>query len=442
VYCDPGEYAVAEGTRSEFVCTPCLAGTFNDDSDAFWCNDCALCGSLEVVSACTPAHDTECATIGVAQTLGQTSVETVRDLVVDAGGNLWLVGEVPDPISLKITSASLHKKSPNGSATNIDHFATDGQDASLAVDAAGTIWVAGTTADDLGGSAQDNRDVYVRRYEPDNPQPITDHFGTPETEYLSDITADAAGNVWVLGDTLGDLAATNQGSRDIFLREYPAGGGAPLTRQFGNSRLEHAFGADTDSDGNVWVVGERSGDPNGGDSGTWSGLVLKFPAAGGAPTVDEFGPLDNSWMGITVDRTDRVWVVGSSNGAAIVRSYPAHGASAITDHFGANGNQVTRAVAADKQGNVWVMGWADCKISDGPISGSLDDPSSCGATQTSLGASDGFIREYPADGSAPRTNQFGSVNTDRLTAITPGGDYGVWILGQHNWRQMLWHVRP
>ncbi|HYQ16695.1 MAG TPA: hypothetical protein VEQ58_13080 [Polyangiaceae bacterium] len=422
--------------------TKCLDGTFNDAPQARWCTDCLRCGSLEQLAACTKTRDTECAHLGVGRGTGQPDaldeqyVEVARDLAVDQSGNVWLVGDASDALTGLSVGAFLRKYPTDGSSASFELFGSDGQDIAIAIAPSGTIWVAGTTTDDLGGPAQGETDVYVRRYEPGSAQPITDHFGTSSAEHVADIITDAAGNAWVVGDTAGDLVGARNASSALFLRVYSPAGDA-TTGQFGGPGDQRAFGVAVDGAGNVWIAEEISQ-----FDGSVDAAVLKLPADGTTATTDRLGSaaIANPSMGIAVDSAGNAWVAAAVEESALIRKYPADGSAPVTELIA---NAAPRGVAVDNDGNAWVVGEAYCNVADDYLYDPLRDLNICSAQGPGLGQSDSFIRQYPADGATPSNYQFGTRSVDRLSAVTPGIDYGVWVLGiRSQWQESIWHVSP
>jgi hypothetical protein len=400
-----------------------------------------MCGSLEVVSACTSEHDAECEHIGQGQTVAAATglddayIEVVRDLAVDGAGNVWLVGDASDPVTRSSVGAFLRKYPTDGSSPSFERFGSDGAEIAIAITPAGTIWIAGTTTDSLGGPAQGGADVYVRRYEPGRAQPITDHFGTSAAEHVGDLTVDAAGNVFVIGDTAGDLLGTGSASSDLFLRAY-SGEGDSTTGQFGGPGHEHAAGVAVDAVGNVWIA-EQRGDAS-DSSASLDAMVMKLPADGGTLVTDRLGTAASSSMGITVDRAGNVWAIADVDTGALIRKYPADGSSPFTEVIG---DVTPRGVAVDLEGNTWIVGAAVCNVADDPLRNAIQEASNCRAT--GLGSSDAFIRIYPEGGAKPHNYQFGTRSVDHLQAVTPGRDRGVWVSGfRSSWQQSIWHVQP
>lgn len=294
----------------------------------------------------------------------------------------------------------------------------------IAIDGAGNLWVVGDSDGDLSGASPGDTNVFVRGYPADGSAPKTYHLGTSNPDYGSAVASDELGNVWVAGDTLGDLAETSLGDYDAFVRVYPADDSAPKTYQFGTASLDHTHAIALDAAGNVWVAGNTGGDLAATNLGGYDAFLRQYPADGSAPKTYQFGSQGDEYpRAITVDSAGNVWLTGNTNGDlitggnadshdAFLREYPADGSAPITFQFGTPDNELADAIAVDAAGNVWVAGNTNGNLA-----------------ATNLGDYDAFVREYPADGSAPKTYQFGTSGYDSATAIATDNAGNVWVTG-------------
>jgi beta-propeller repeat-containing protein len=459
--CAAGQYAAfpTPGDTTDYVCMACSVETFNTGDPSDQCKPCRDCGTLGVKAGCTLTRDAQCEHTGVIAESG-TGYNDATDLAVDDDGNIWVVGHTWDNKTGNI-GTFLQKFPQDGSAASYEALTTGGSMAWITIDTAGGIWVLGTTDQDFGGPHLGfSRDVFVRHYAGDA-APVTDQFGTTYDEDVGDISADAAGNVWVVGATGGDLSGRSFGASDAFLRKYPADGSAPVTRQFGGADLDAATGVAVDSAGNVWVSG-RSFVEKDSAYNVW---VSEFGPDSELLRRDDFGTsAQDEATKLAVDRAGNVWVVGYTEGAlaeplqgstdAFVRKYPADGSAPVTEQLSTGGIERAWGVTVDVAGNVWVVGSSDCNIADGqlrnppPITATDVDmtrnaASECAPRQPSMGDNDAFVRTYPADGSAAVTYQLGAWSMDSFSAAAPGKDGSVWATGSM-WggKIVLWQFIP
>jgi hypothetical protein len=117
------------------------------------------------------------------------------------------------------------------------------------------------------------------------------------------------------------------GGHDAFLIKYNSSGDKQWTRLFGSSDRETAFGVATDSSGNVYVVGETMGDMDGGGKAvSWDVFVVKYNSSGtklwtrqlgscsSAPCSGSGDSGDHAY-GVALDSSrSRVYIAGSVYG--------------------------------------------------------------------------------------------------------------------------------
>jgi hypothetical protein len=110
----------------------------------------------------------------------------------------------------------------------------------------------------------------------------TQQLGSSANDKAWAVATDSQGNLYVAGSTFGDLDGnTNAGDYDMFLVKYDSTGAKQWVRQLGTSSNDEGHGVATDSQGNVYVAGETNGDL---DAGTSAGgvdvFVVKYDGAG------------------------------------------------------------------------------------------------------------------------------------------------------------------
>ena len=144
----------------------------------------------------------------------------------------------------------------------------------VAVDALGRAFVAGRTLADLEGPQLGNGDAFLRAYDADGGFLWGAQFGTPADEQVGQVAVDGAGNVFVVGETDGDLGAPNQGLSDGFVRKFAGSGATRWTRQFGTPASDSVAAAA--ADGRLALVGHTGGDLGGPNAGSNDGFVRVY----------------------------------------------------------------------------------------------------------------------------------------------------------------------
>jgi hypothetical protein len=139
--------------------------------------------------------------------------------------------------------------------------------------------------------------------------------GTPSTEGVSSVTADANG-VYASGYVVGALPGqTGAGLGDIFVQRYGAAGNLLWTRQFGSSRFDLGDGIAVDATG-IYVLGETNGSlPGFTNAGVYDLLVRKYGSDGSTLWTLQFGT-DGDEIGYGIVAHDgALYIAASTTGA-------------------------------------------------------------------------------------------------------------------------------
>lgn len=137
------------------------------------------------------------------------------------------------------------------------------------------------------------------------------------------VAVDSTGNVYIGGDTWFDLdgpgPGTHFGYSDAFLAKYDAGGTLLWTRQFGTSQGEFVMGMDVDSSDNIYVAGETAGDIDGPLPGTNAGgldaFVARYDSNGNRHWVKQFGSSEEDRStAIAITSNGEVYLAGTTQG--------------------------------------------------------------------------------------------------------------------------------
>jgi len=359
-------------------------------------------------------------------TLSPSAVEDAAFGVAtdDAGGTYlagWTNGALAGQTSAGSFDAFVKKYDAAGGEVWARQFGAAGPDRAeaVAVDGAGGVYVTGSTAPVSGRS-----DVFVRKYDAATGDELwARQFGTAQDDVAHGIAADAAGGVFVTGETVGAFPGhTNDGSRDVYLRRYDAAGNDAWTQQVESADTRLAFGVAADGAGGAYVAGRTDvvdeTDPD--RPAVSTGVLWRFGAAGDV-VWERQGPVlvpQHSDGGVAVDGDGGVYVTGTvpdpdRDWEVYLRKHDAAGNVLWTRQFGTDVEDEVFGIAAGG-GGVHVVG-----ETDGTFEGAA-----------SAGGVDAFLRTYDAAGNELWTRQFGVTVGDRAWAVAADGAGRVSVAGE------------
>ena len=245
---------------------------------------------------------------------------------------------------------------------------------SLALDASGSILVAGTVGGPLPGQhATGSSDAFLRKYDTSGTELWTRQFGASYVTYGQAVAVDATGCSYIVGRTGGTLPGqTNAGDDDAFLRKYDASGTELWTRQFGSPAADVAGSVAADHLGNVYVAVSSWGDLATTDAQEHEACYLrKYDSAGVEQWTHQLGSRSmypDACVALGVDREGFLYVGGSTwetlpgnthlgMSDGYLRKLDGAGVELWAREFGTADSDGVRALALDGKGDVYATGW-------------------------------------------------------------------------------------
>jgi hypothetical protein len=282
---------------------------------------------------------------------------------------------------------------------------------SVAVDAAGNVFVAGYTKGSLdGNTSAGGWDMFLVKYAPSGKKLWTRQLGTAASDTAYGVVVDAGGNAFVAGITGGALGGnTSAGADDIFLAKLDPTGATSWIRQVGSAGYDCGFAVAIDPAGNVFVAGSTDGAfPGSTNAGGADVLLVKFAPDGTTLWARQLGSADYEYAhAVAVDADGNAFVAGSTSGALdgvanaglddlFLVKYAPDGRRLWIRQLGSPSFDLATSVAVDAAGNALVAGHT---------TGNLDG-------HPNQGAEDLFVAKYDAAGTKLWSTQVGSAAFD------------------------------
>ncbi|HEY9818508.1 MAG TPA: SBBP repeat-containing protein [Candidatus Obscuribacterales bacterium] len=254
------------------------------------------------------------------------TLDSAADVAVDANGTVLLAGAaVQVSLSLSPTSDTFVASYTSGGSLqqrsgDFDTISQQAAATSIAVDAAGNIYVAGITNAELDinnpGNPYANSDAFIAKYSANGTQLWFNTLDSGSTDTARRLAVDRAGNVYAVGHTEGSLPGqTGAGGTDAWIVKYDTNGQQQWLNQFGTSSLDEAQAIALDAAGNIYVTGETEGSLFGTHQGGSDAWIVKYSSSGREIASLQLGTAaDEETYGITVSADNHVYVVGQTQG--------------------------------------------------------------------------------------------------------------------------------
>ncbi len=363
--------------------------------------------------------------------IGTSVLDQSFSVAVDGSGNTYISGMTGGNLggtSAGHYEAFLAKFDASGNVLWTRQIGTAKYDRSnaVAVDSAGNAYISGNTYGSLGGTSAGGSDAFLVKYDPSGNLVWSQQIGTANTELSSSVVVDSSSNIYICGNTNGNLGGTYRGEDDAYLTKFDSSGNVLWTRQIGTTENDNGHAVTVDSSGNVYISGSTSGDLDGVNAGSYDAFLTKYDTSGNELWTQQIGTTSSdSSYAVTTDSTGNVYISGYTEGDlggtnagsldACLTKLDASGNVLWSRQIGTYATDRSYGVAVDSSGNIFISGFTG---------GSLDG--------TNLGSSDAFLTKYDASGNLLWTQQFGTMDTDESRALAVDSAGNVYSSGYTN----------
>jgi len=125
-----------------------------------------------------------------------------------------------------------------------------------------SVYFGGSTTSPFGGNATLGlNDAFIVKINPDLSPSWVQPIGGNGYDFISALTSDSDGNIYAVGNATGDLLGLqNSGSNDTFIVKYDKGGTVVWSSLLGGSGYDYGSSSIVSTDGFLFVAGDTSGD--------------------------------------------------------------------------------------------------------------------------------------------------------------------------------------
>ena len=253
-------------------------------------------------------------------------------------------------------------------------------------------------------------------------------LGTSGNDVSYGVATDSNSNVYISGYTDGSVDGANQGSLDAWVAKYNISGTLVWKRQLGTPAKDVSYGVATDSNGNVYISGDTDGSIDGSNQGLTDAWVAKYNTSGTLLWKRQLGTSTNDMSrGVATDSKGNVYISGFTAGLgstnqgswdAWVAKYNTSGTLVWKRQLGTSVDDVAKGVATDGNSNVYITGFTQGSLAGAFQGGGLE------------GTYDAWVAKYNSSGTLVWKRQLGTSSTDTSNGVATDSSGNVYISGQ------------
>jgi hypothetical protein len=285
----------------------------------------------------------------------------------------------------------------------------------------------------------------------------TRQAGTMNTEEVQGIGTDNSGNIYVTGSylhlplILGSDTLSNNGLYDIFLIKYNSAGVIQWAKRAGGSNADWSSGIQVNGNGEIFLTGNFFSNTitfdnttliNSSSNGSSDIFAVKFDSNGNVIWAKKAGgPGEDRSKGIAADANGNVFVTGYFNSQifnfgnspvsnitndssdVFIIKYDQTGNESWALNAGGNDNVIATSIAVDAASNIVICGYF--KSQDVSFGNAV-------LTNTSSDSSDIFVTKIDNNGNVLWAKKGGGNRNDFASSLTTDNKNNVYVTGNYS----------
>ncbi|MFN3916362.1 MAG: T9SS type A sorting domain-containing protein [Flavobacteriales bacterium] len=409
--------------------------------------------------------------------MGGGNYDALTRMALDSNNNVLTVGMTMS--SNNIATAGAHSTIAygdlDGFVTKFDHqgnllwatyYGNVGADRpyGIATDALRNVYIGGTTFSQMGivtpGAYQtileSPDDAFIVKFDENGVRQWGTYYGGNGHEFVSNMTADAAGNVFFTGHTrstnliatAGTHKTTFSGTEIAFLTKFNTIGNLVWGTYFGGNVVDGGQSVRLDNAGNIILAGNARSTtgiannmPQNMLYGYMDGFLAKFSSTGNIIWSRYVGGnFSDKILSVSVDEFNNIYAVGdtestdsiSTPGAfQVVRGSSEDG---FLIKYNSNGNRLWGTyIGGSSSDYMHASGYINGKIFIGGNTDSANNIATPNSHQsTYAGLYDAFVMKFDASGTRDWGTYYGGAGGDGLIGVLPTSFNHIFIGGSSN----------
>lgn len=245
--------------------------------------------------------------------------ESISGLAVDSSQNIYAAGVAENALYNR-NSAWVAKFDSVGIQQWVYEIGVDNNKDrvfGLALDSQNNIYVVGNTYGDLDGGGQGYYDAWIAKFSNIGSLLWLDQFGYPgEADDLTAFAVDNTDNVYLTGFTVGDVGGPpHELDEEVWIAYYNSAGVQLWYEQFGDGTSTYPFDAAVDNANNLHLIGQTGGSLGGTNNGAWDAWIAKYNPDGLRQWLRQVGSAGgDTATGVAVAESGNAYVVGQTTG--------------------------------------------------------------------------------------------------------------------------------